>query len=398
MKKLLCVCLVLVLSLSFVLTGCSNGGGANVSDSPSGESPAGSGDGNITAEAKAWKCGFLDTGTTDATNKPLFDQLKLTIEALNGEVVTAVPDATGGEGMLAAIQNLISSGVDGVILNGGVVSYGVLAQVAQMCDGAGVYWSLYWCNLVPDTDDYKTAYESEYFISNTYEDDVYSAYFAMNTLGELGCKNVCEIGLPGGMPTTSMRDAGIEQAIQEHDGMKILAVESDVMKTTTSAGGADITSQFLTAFPETDAIIIAGMTQYVLPGVIQALEAAGKAGQIKIAAIDFQEYQYQYMEEGKLSAIIGGHFSGPAYSAILMANVINGTPLTDGPISIEDKFIELATVEEAKRYEDGVYNGSLYTADEIKQCLKVYNPDFTIEDLIKMADSYSLDDIISRHS
>jgi ABC-type sugar transport system substrate-binding protein len=378
MKKLLAILMTVV--MLFSLAACSGNGNSENSDN--------------SQELVRFKIGTIDTGSTDATSAPLFEQLKLTCEALGAEYVTAAPTDMTADGYLAAVENLISVGCKGIIMNAGFVS---IPKVAKLCDEAQVYWSLYWYKLEEGTEDYEAAMNSKYFVSTFYEDDTHSAYFATAQLGKQGCKNICMIGLPAGS-TSNARDAGIKQACDEY-GMTVLAEERDFTLTYTAAGGATIAERFLSAYPECDGIIIAGMTQFCLPGVVQTLEQTGNVGKVKVAGIDFNEYQFEYMESGALTAIIGGHFTGPTYAAILIANIINGTPLTEDKLIFEDQFIELDSAETAKKYADYM-NGSggvLYTEEEIRNCLKKINPDFTIEDLKKIADSYSVDDLVNRH-
>lgn len=401
MKKAVSMMLVLVLTFTTLLTGCSGKkeGGETGVQQPAAESQE-TGENKqeeIPASAGvAFKIGTVDTGSGDATQQPLLNQLELTVEALGGEVVYATVEASA-DSYIAAVENLISKGCDALILNNRITLYGLLQQTENLCSSAGVYYSLYWTNLMEGTEDYDIAMNSEWFVSTTFEDDVDSAYYAASKLGEAGCKKIATITLPLGSTAQIMRDEGITKACEEY-GMEIVGIESDTALTTTSAGGNDIATRFLSAYPDLDGICIAGMTQMCLPGVVQSLESADKVGEIHVAGIDFNEFQTTYMEQGALDAIIGGHFAGPSYSAVLIANVLNGTPLTDGPVIMQDQFIKLGSLEDAKSYDENVYSGTLYSAEEIADCLVVNNPDFTYEDLTAMADSYGLEDIMSRHA
>lgn len=393
-KKLIAMLLVLAMVFTLVACGTEKPSSAeskgNASNAPSNDVQS-SGE---TAEVGRFKIGTIDTGTSDATSAPLLGQLKLTVEALGSEYVTATPTDMSGEGTMNALQNLIAAGCDAILLPSAMIS---LPKVAQMCDEAGVYWGIYYYHLDEGTEDYEAAMNSEYFVGTTYEDDVYSAYYATKILGEQGCKNICMVGLPSGMTTSIARDKGIAKACEEY-GINLLAEERDYTLTASSAGGATMMERFLTAYPECDGIILAGMAQYCLPGIVQTLEQMGKVGEIKIAGVDFNEYQYDYMKSGALSGIIGGHFAGPSYTAILMLNLLNGTPLTSEKVQLQDNFIELGTYEEAQTYGDYINSvGYLYSEDEIRNCLVAYNPDFTFEKLQEMIASYSLQDLLDRN-
>ena len=377
MKKF--VALLLTLVLTFSLAACGAEGGVKDDEA------AGPG---------SFKIGTLDTGSADATTAPLLNQLKLTVETLGCELVTATSTGMSAEETLVALQNLIAAGCDAVLVPAAMISP---AKVAEICDPEGVYWGTYSYKFEEGTEDYEAAMNSEYFVGTTYEDDVDSAYWATSVLGKLGCKNLCMIGLPTGGTTANMRDEGIAKACEEY-GMTVLAEERDFTLTFTAAGGATIAERFLTAYPECDGIIIAGMTQYCLPGIVQTLEQTGNINKIKVAGIDFNEFQFDYMEQGALHGIVGGHFAGPTYTAIQMINILNGTPLTEEKVQLQDMFIKLGSNEEAQTYANYIKEvGYLYSEEEIKNCLVLNNPDFTFEDLKAIADSYSLQDLLDRN-
>ena len=167
----------------------------------------------------SFKIGTLDTGSADATTAPLLNQLKLTVEALGCELVTATSTGMSAEETLVALQNLIAAGCDAILVPAAMISP---AKVAEICDPEGVYWGTYFYKFEEGTEDYEAAMNSEYFVGTTYEDDVDSAYWATSVLGKLGCKNLCMIGLPTGGTTANMRDEGIAKACEEY-GMTVLA-------------------------------------------------------------------------------------------------------------------------------------------------------------------------------
>ncbi len=348
----------------------------------------------FAADGQSFKIGAITQGTADATSLPLYNSLKQSVEAMGGEYLEVAFEENSGDGVLNAVYNLLSSGVDGIFIANQASMYGVVPAIADLCAENGVYFSIFWTALEEGTDEYAACVDNPFFISTTFEDDEYSGYWAASVLGKLGVQRICTITLPDGFSTTEMRNAGTKRACDEY-GMKILGTSSDVTLTTSAAGGATIAEDFMAAYPVLDGIVVLGMSQYALSGIMQALDDAGR-DDIQVAAIDFNEYQQEYMASGALDGIIGGHFAGPTYSAILMVNKIMGTPLVEGGVFIQDKFIELDSADAANAYAEKVANGVLYTDEEIQNCLKINNPDFTYEDLLAMVEAYSLDDILTR--
>ena len=350
---------------------------------------------NGSGELKAFKLGMMDPGAWNATSGPLYAQMELAAETLNVELVYAGYDTNSAEGHIAAVQNLISSGVDAIILLNGPLIHGIIPQIAEICDEAEVYWSLSWTKLIEGNNDYNAAVNSDYFVSTTYENDVYSANWCTSILGEKGVKNIAEIGFEAGNATGDMRDQGIQEGLEEYD-MILLGEERDITLTMSSDGGKTIMERFINSYPEMDGLIIAGMSQFVLSGVVSAMEANGVEDKISLSCIDFHEFQTDYLKSGILDGIIGGHVVGPFYSLILIANIMNGTPLTEDKVIVEDKFIELSSHEDALIWDEYGNTGNIYSSDEIEQMMVVNNPDYTIDDFMKMIEDYSLEDIVSR--
>ena len=134
----------------------------------------------------------------------------------------------------------------------------------------------------------------------------------------------------------------------------------------------------------------------MLSGIVASLEEHNAVDKIDVTCIDFHEYQTEYLKSGVLDGIIGGHVVGPYYSLILIANIMNGTPLTEEKVVMQDMFIELTNGEDADKWDTYGKPGELYSAEETLQMMKVVNPDFTFEDFAKIVADYSLDDVVTR--
>ncbi len=395
MKRVLAF--VLAVSMAFSLVACGGGGSSAPVQSTGGNSTAVNSGGGAAAngEMKSWKLGMMDPGAWNATSGPLYAQMELACEALGVELAYAAAAENSAEGHLAAIQNLLSSGCNGIILLNGPLVQGIIPQVAQMCDEAGVYWSLSWTKLIEGEPNYEACVNSKYFVSTTYEDDVYSANWCANLLGEKGCKKLTEIGFVSGNATGDMRDKGVANGCEQYN-MEILAEERDQTLTRTTDGGKTIMDRFIAGYPEMDGLVIAGMSQFVLSGVVSSLEENKLEDKVSVACIDFHEFQTDYLKSGVLDGIIGGHVVGTFYSLILMANLMNGTPLTEEKAILQDNFIELASYEDAQVWDEYGKPGTIYTAEEIKNMMVVNNPDYSYEDFLQMIENYSLDDIVAR--
>jgi ABC-type sugar transport system substrate-binding protein len=346
-----------------------------------------------TKEFKHFTVGMLDMGAWNATSGPQYAQVELAAEALNVDLVYTAYDSSA-EGLLQAIQNLIGMGVDAILLQNGPLVYGCIPQVAEICDDAEVYWALCWTKIEEGDGNYEACMESEYFVATFWEDDVHSGQWCTELLGAKGHKNLAEIGFVTGNATADMRDSGVAAGLETYPEMEIKAEERDQTLTSTSDGGKTIMDRFITSVPDMDGLLICGMSQFVLSGVVSSLEEHNLQDKIDVACIDFHEYQTEYLKSGVLDGIIGGHVVGPYYGLILIANIMNGTPLTDEKLVLQDNFIELASYEDAVVWDTYGKPGQLYSAEETQNM--VANPDFTYEDFLQVIADYSLDDIVAR--
>ena len=396
MKKVLCM--ILALCMLLTLAACGSGGS---SDSTVAAATDGTAAGTsetkqeTNAESKElvkWTLGCLDPGAWNAAYGPVYDQLEALADDLNYEIIYATRAGSSTDDTLAAVQNLIVSGADALILGNDVLM--CYMQVADICEEAGVYWTMYWAGVTEE--DRETLNGYKYYVGATYEDEEDAGYRQGKAAGEAGCKNLCLIGAPDGLDFTIRRNKGLERACEEY-GMTILAEERDITLTGSASGGMDIVNRFLATYPECDGIIIQGRTHSCLAGVVNGLADAGRTEDIPIFAIDCNINQTEYFENGQEAYVIGGHHLGGMYGAILLTNVLNGTPLTDEKPYLLNSYIELTSYEQCKEWAYHIWDNDAYTGEEILQYIKAYNPEATYEDLVELTQSYSLEDIIARH-
>lgn len=349
-----------------------------------------------TPELKHFTIGMQDMGAWNATSGPQYAQIELAAKALNVDIVYAPVTENSAEGLLTVYQNLISQGVDALVLQNGPLVQGIIPQVAELCDDAGVLWTLCWTKIEPGDGNYEACMESKTFVGTFWEDDVSSGHFVTKIQGENGNTHLGEIGFATGNATADMRDAGVAQGLEEYPDVKVYAEERDTSLTITADGGKTIMDRFINTIPDMDGLIICGMSQFVLSGVVASLEEHNAVDKIDVTCIDFHEYQTEYLKSGVLDGIIGGHVVGPYYSLILIANIMNGTPLTEEKVIMQDMFIELTNGDDADAWDTYGKPGELYSAEETLQMMKVINPDFTFEDFAQIVANYSLEDVVTR--
>ncbi len=132
-------------------------------------------------------------------------------------------------------------------------------------------------------------------------DNVAGAADAARELAKL-IGNEGEVGLipfVKGAGTSEQREEGFKKGIAEFPTIMIADIQycqSDVIK------AMNVTEDMLTAHPNLKGIFAASEPAAI--GVVQALEAAGKAGQIKLVAFDASDDEIAALKRGTIQALI----------------------------------------------------------------------------------------------
>lgn len=397
MKKLIALALSMLMIL---LSAC--GGAAEPSASPDGGTPAAdtpaSEDGGDTPaqDAPKIKLGIIIWGTTDALGRNSTMMVQKMVEQVGGEVVIDT-SYTSPETQIQSAENLIASGCNGILIVNS--SDTMLPKLAQVCEENEVYWGLQWRRVVsPEIKEQLD--QCKYFVGNTCEAEVEIATRLAQDLADAGVKELAVISSAVGDTTHDMRNEGIDavcaatdmERVTEYRGSRNTAVE--VM---------EAVEKFITGYPNLDAIFLTGGTNTQLEGALAALDKHNKRGEIKIAVVDFidADQMKEYLDDGTLFAIAGGHYVDPLFTTSMIVNAIEGNPLSDTNEQIDLKFIDFKSYDDAINYYQYVENDAegiyAYTEQELANMIVSINPDFTLADLRAIADAYSVDDVMQRH-
>lgn len=384
MKKI--IALLLVLTMVFSFTACngaesgttpsSNPDSTDNSDSSSGD--AGSG------EAVPFKYGFISWGTADEHGRTLNEAVKWAVNAAGGEFV-ADSSAISAESTIAAAENLIQSGCD-------IISFCTYAgeasvpQISKLCQENEVYWTM-WDTTIADAEIQAMIDADPYYVGNTNEDQYDAGYKTMKALIEKGAKNVIVIKYAVNVPTCDQRVEGATAAAQEL-GANILyeiVAPEDYKKAAQDA---------LVAYPEADTFFLAGTGTY--SSSIAAACNEANMDEYYIGSFDYYDGMGESFKNGELDVINGGHMVTGTFSALMGINALFGTPLSDTNYMVTIPYLTLTSYEDYEMYKQYASEGAAYTDDEMKEFIKVYNPDLTLESFQEMVSKWSVDDIKTR--
>ena len=375
-KKLLSLLLALCLTAA-LLAGCDNGQAGD--NTPADNTPPAS-DGSSDIEMPAYKIGIISHTNSGGCWERILDAAKYMGGELNCEVSAAV--GSSADAILTEAENFIASGVDGlIIMNDG----GVTSRLVDLCEEAGVYLVFSDCGLsVIEEADYSTYATSEYYLGHVAHDEYDDSYACAQDMIANGAENFVIFGLPPGISANfDKRAVGAMDAITDA-GLEYVEARSYAM--------AEIANNLMSQYPETDAIFSFVTT----PDSFNVADMAAKyGGKIQISAYMVGDVSYEF-EVGFLTHVSVGSEARMQLAFALLYSGLRGERIgnADGtPAEIEFPHLWVTSEEDFKTFYAATTSGNhAYSIDEMKQLIKVFNPDVTPEDYQTIADAFSAED------
>lgn len=332
----------------------------------------------------AFKYGFISWGTADEHGRTLNEALKWAVEAAGGEYVLD-GTAISAETTIAAAENLIQSGCD-------MISFctysgeATVAQISLLCQENGVYWTM-WDTTISDPDVQALIDEDPYYVGCSNEDQYQAGYDTMEYMIEQGATKVIVFKYGVNIPTCDDRVSGAEAAVEEFGAEIVyeIVAPDDYAKAAQDA---------LTAYPEADAVFMAGAGQNA-PSIASAFEAAGIEDYV-IGVFDYGDQMGEMFENGQLTISQGGHMVTATFSALMAINAYFGTPLSEENYSIVIPYLTITNYDEYLVYKEYASEDAAYTSEELQQMLVVNNPDLTLESFQEFVSQWSVEDIAAR--
>ncbi len=392
MRKKMMGLVLCVFILAGILGGCSGGADTAEKGNDTGKTVQ-----EMSTQAagklpEKFKIGVVIWSTVDDLGRASANMLDYASEVLGCEMVYNT-NISSPESQITATENLIAAGCNAVAICN--YSDDILPKIAKLCQENEVYFTLIWRSIA-DPEVKEIVESCPYYLGNTCEDEEEIGYRMGKTFHEKGSKNIAVITMEKGDTTADARDRGFDRACEEFGMKRISEVRNNTL---TAEETTKAVENFLASFPELDGIFVTGGSNTILEGVIQALALHGKTGEVKVACVDFISDLDKYIEEGAIDAIAGGHFVDPMFSYMLMVNQLAGTPLSEKCETVNLNFINLESPEDAVNYYTYVEgDGYPYNEEEIRDMVKYFNQDMTIDRLKEIASAYSVDDVVKRHS
>lgn len=376
MKKILAIILTLLMILPIMGCGdtpATSSGGAST------ESSGSSGNSDGTKD----KIGMIWYGNTDPMGGTFYAWANHAAELLDVELVWALGSYdTAAE--LADCENLINAGCKAIYFI--PMDTAANLQLGNACQNAGVYWSISNRD-INDEDIWNAVKSNPYFVSHVYDNSYDVCKEMVKVLADQGYKKVCMIS---GDPTDAMmvdRTAGFTDGCKEY-GIEILGT---FQSSTDTAVVVDGVTNFLTLYPEMEAILAVSGTAGTGEAIISTLEGSGREkGSIKVAAFDTFDGNQKAFDDGWLTASCGGYTTECLVSFLSLVNRVKGNVISDSVVQYSLAPLLITSAEEMKIFSSYVDNPEvqLYSDEVIKSLV---GPDVTAEDYQAILDDWSID-------
>lgn len=343
-------------------------------------------------------CFYQDTGKAPNATKAFLESLA---DTLNVEFKYGTFTQTDEAANLTKVQELIASGVDGII---GTMDLGTQSILSE-CEAAGIYYAGYLCNF--DTS-YTTAYDDVFGNSNFLgtvvdghaPDDVNIGDQFFDSLIEYNERNadaplthVSMAVFPvWAFPAQTTAAEQFVADVEEYNKTAETPITVDPLDEEVDVlNFAPLDSTYFSKHPDTQAIMsFAAGTSFVYPTMVSAgvdsdikLFTTGADGgeETNFGSAGTQTYQ-QIAFTGAESIV---------YPLVLMLNKINDTEFADMPEKAERISTELYIVnsdEDMELYVNSLYNtadaaNAAYTPEDVLNMTAFGNPDATYAGLVE---------------
>lgn len=271
----------------------------------------------------------------------LFDDLWLTILR---DAITAAAEADGNVELimvdskedvatqLSQVENFVTQGVDAIILI--PPNTDATDPATKLAVDAGI--PLVYVNRKP-----ANLPEGVHYVGS---DSIIAGRLQMEWLAEqLGGKGNCVL-MNGNLSqeAAQMRTAGVKEVVEKNPDIKIIKEDT---ANWSRAEGLALMENWLSTGDQIDCV--ASNNDEMAIGALQAIEAAGKLGQILVGGVDASPDALQLMDEGKLNVTVFQNAAGQGEGGIKTAIALARGETVDQLVWID---YELVTPENYKDY------------------------------------------------
>lgn len=304
-------------------------------------------------------------------------------DALNVELMV-VNDEAKIEKSISNVENLIASGVDGIVFFG--ISDASFAIIGKMCADAKVPFVLY--DHLPTEDTLAHLRNNPYFVGAVGEDDYDAGYPVGQFAASTGRKTAVLITGRRGDTTHEARVKGFSDAFAEVGG-KVLDIgwggtesRSDALKKS---------EDLLVAYPDVEIV-------YTTSGdaAVATMEVLQKHADVDAMffVTDLDPEILEGLEAGKISAANGAHWINSGLAVALLHNYLEGQPLKDANGQAPVFYVPIIVLETGQyyAYDEQWLKNMPFSPEEIRNLSVKYNGDASAELFENLLANYSVEE------
>ncbi|MGN1003380.1 MAG: sugar ABC transporter substrate-binding protein [Oscillospiraceae bacterium] len=361
LKRALALAMVTAMALSLVACGSKDSGDK----------------GNENA---SYTIGYNTWGAGTATFDFMADVVEQAVKS-SGSTASRASDEHMADKELQNIQNFISSGVDGIVMQ--TAAETVLPQAAAECAKAGMPFVMS-VFTGGDEDRATISAENKYYLGAVNADMYAEGYLMGQAAAADGHKTAVLLGGNVGDAHFEMRIAGFTKAFVEEGGGKIL----DEARCASPAEGQEKANAMLSATPDADCLY--AMVGDYVPGAVSAMETLSISN-MPIYVSNANTDAIPYIRDGSVAAATTGNDLVGAVATALLVNYLDGHQILDK----DGKAPELKSVgfvidkSNIDTYEEiFLTNGVPFTDEVLHSLMWRYNNDVTYDDFVEFVDNH----------
>lgn len=380
MKKLLAT--ILAVAMILCMTACgSSKPAATEANTVAGDAPA-------AVEAPEIGCVFYSV--TDDLGSSVYTVCNRFASVMDLPELRWEVGKTDNDGQIDQVQNLVSAGVDGIMII--PMSDTVTLKTSQLCEEAGIYFSL--CFRTITDENIRAEVEANpYFVGMVHEDEAGAAQHLLELQASLGHTNLGMMYATVGNPVGDARNVGFENGIEACNMNKladcVVGGTTDLNFYTTNV------QNFIDSYPEMNAIVMGGASGGTGETVLNAIKNYGKGTDITFTTFDTYGGMKEGFESGILVGAAGGMFPDALYSIAALYNTLMGTPLSEEPFDLLQPYLFVENMEHFDLFETYIVDKTMllkvFTDDYMKQLSVANNPDLTLESMQALMNEYNFE-------
>lgn len=338
------------------------------------------------------KIGVILYGKDDTMGAAVYSYLNFAAEAMDVDLTWAFGDYDAAA-QLTTCQNMVAAGCEGILMM--PMDNAAVQQVAAYCEQNQVYFGLMFRDITDDT--IKTTVEGyEYYVVDGFEnDELYAQRMVEYMAEEYGVSNFGEMSLYASSPLVA-RNNGFESGFESTGAVKLAEFPFPTDSSTqTIAAGIE---NFINSYQDMDAIVLGASSVGAGETVMNTLSTMTEPGAVKVGTFDAFEGMDEAFESGYLVYVAGGVGIESLFDFVVLYNAVDGTPLSDDLVVLNMSEIEVKSAQDCKNYSQYIDNPDhqIFTAEEIRNMCRRYNPDASLEDIQSYIDQYSLEWVVER--